>query len=173
MFLRIKSFYLRTGLDDRAQNQACRPARHAVYRDLFADHGRSRVCTPSAMTSDALKSRTGGFARRVVTLCLPLLEDPTTHLLARHLLRSGTAANANYGSAQRGRTDDEFAARLQQACDDLAEAKVWLDLLGSVTGGNATEAVGALRTEAEDLAKLLAGACRTARSRRTEDAIGR
>ena len=117
------------------------------------------------MTSETLKSRTEAFARRIVTLCLPLLEDAKTHLLARHLLRSGTAANANYGSAQRGRTDDEFAARLQQSCDDIVEAKVWLDLLGSVSDGNANEAVGALRTEAEDLAKLLTGACRTARSR--------
>jgi four helix bundle protein len=173
MCLRIKSFYLRTGPDDREQESACLTARPSVYRHLDDDRRRSPVCTPSNMTSETLTSRTEAFARRIVTLCLPLLDDARTHLLARHLLRSGTGANANYGSAQRGRTNNEFAARLQQACDDIAEARDWIDVLRSVSGEHATEELGALRTEAEDLGKLLTVACRAARASRVEDAIGR
>ena len=173
MCLRIESFYLRTGPDDREQESACLTGGPSVYRHLDEDRRRSRVCTPSDMTSETLKSRTEAFARRIVTLCLPLLEDARTHLLARHLLRSGTAANANYGSAQRARTHDECASRLQQACEDIVEAKDWIDLLRSVSRENGTEEVRALRTEAEALGTLLTVACRAARATKVEDAIGR
>lgn len=114
------------------------------------------------MAPELLEARTGAFARRIVTLCLPMLEDARTRDVARELLRSGTAANANYGSAQRGRSHDEFTFRLGQACDDIAEAREWIDLLQGVRILPAEE-IETLRNEAEELRKILTSAYLTAR----------
>ena len=116
------------------------------------------------MTPEILKTRIGAFARRIVTLCLPMLEDARTRDVARELLRSGTAANANYGSAQRGRSHDEFTARLGQACEDIAEAQDWLELLWGARGVTTTEEILALRMEADELTKILTRAYRAARA---------
>lgn len=114
------------------------------------------------MTPEALQARTEMFARRIVTLCLPMLGDARTNEVARHLLRAGTGVNANYRSAQRGRSHDEVIARLGNACDDLSEAKAWLDLLRSVCGCGAKDEIEALRGEAGELASTLGSACRSA-----------
>lgn len=125
------------------------------------------------MTSEILKTRTEAFARRIVTLCLPMLEDARSRDLAYQLLRSGTAANANYGSAQRGRSHDEFTFRLGQACDDIAEAREWIDLLQGARILPAEE-IETLRSEAEELMKILTSAYLTAKAPGREiDAPGR
>jgi hypothetical protein len=62
------------------------------------------------MTPKEMKDRTGRFSNRIIAFCTPLLENRGTNEIADQLLRSGTAVDANYGSAQRGRSNDEFIA---------------------------------------------------------------
>lgn len=91
-----------------------------------------------------------------------MLDDARTRELARNLLRSGTAAHADYVSAQRGRSHDEFTARLGHACEDIAEAKGWLDVLLGMRAWLESGEVEALQTEAEELTRILECAYRTA-----------
>jgi four helix bundle protein len=115
-----------------------------------------------AMTPQELRNRTAAFARAIVTFCLPLLKRAETADTARQLLRSGTAVDSNYRSAQCGRSHDEFTARIGQVLDDATEARGWLELLHDtrlVTNASLT----CLLDEARQLTKIFAKSYRTAK----------
>src|SRR5918994_393484 len=84
------------------------------------------------MTPAELKVRTERLADAIVALCAPLLDMPRARALADQLLRSGTALDANYGSAQRARSNREFVSKLGQALDDASESLGWLRRLSGL-----------------------------------------
>ena len=118
------------------------------------------------MTPKELKDRTDVFSKRVVTFCTPLLVNPRTNELADQLLRSGTAVDANYGSAQRGRSNKEFIAKLGQALDDASESVGWLSKLEHQGVVPKTEAMEWLMKEADELTRILARSYATADANR-------
>ena len=120
------------------------------------------------MTPKELKNRTEVFSNRVVTFCTPLLLDPRTNELADQLLRSGTAVDANYGSAQRGRSNKEFIAKLGQVLDDASESVGWLSKLEHQGVVPKTEAMEWLMKEADELTRILARSYATAEANRNK-----
>jgi len=115
------------------------------------------------MTPRELKDRTALFARRVVEFCAPLFDRPATRSIADQLLRSGTAVDANYGSAQCGRSPSEFVARLGLAVDDVNEAKGWLELMRDSRVVGDSEELQWLTIEALELTKILVSSYGTAK----------
>jgi len=115
------------------------------------------------MTPRELKDRTALFARRVVEFCAPLFDRPATKSIADQLLRSGTAVDANYGSAQCGRSPSEFVARLGLAVDDVNEAKGWLELMRDSRVVGDSEELQWLTIEALELTKILVSSYGTAK----------
>jgi four helix bundle protein len=87
------------------------------------------MCIAPFMKPSELKKRTAEFARRIVPFCTPLLHKPKTANAADQLLRSGTAVDANYGSAQCGRSRKEFRSKIGQVLDDAQESLGWLRLM--------------------------------------------
>ncbi|HXG54392.1 MAG TPA: four helix bundle protein [Vicinamibacterales bacterium] len=117
------------------------------------------------MTPKELKARTEEFSKSIITFCAPLLDGVRTRDMARQLLRSGTAVDANYGSAQRGRSHDEFTARLGIVFDESSEAKGWLDLMQRSALIGETEAFRSLQRESAELTRIFAVSYRTARAK--------
>ena len=119
------------------------------------------------MSPKELKDRTALFARRVVEFCTPLFDRAATKSIADQLLRSGTAVNANYGSAQCGRSPGEFVARLGLAVDDVNEAKGWLELIRDTGVAGDSEELQWLVIESLELTKILV--CSYGTAKRNEE----
>jgi four helix bundle protein len=115
------------------------------------------------MSPKELKERTARFARDVTEFCTPLLEVRRAAIIADQLLRAGTAVNANYGSAQCGRSNDEFVAKLGQVVDDANESTGWLELLRDTSVVETTEQLERLVQESLELTKIFARSYNTAK----------
>ena len=120
------------------------------------------------MTPKALKERTEVFADKIIAFCTPLLDDRKTNEMADQLLRSGTAVDSNYGSAQRGRSNDEFIAKLGQVLDDASESRGWLEKLEKSTLVPETDLLKWLLQESDELTRIFAKSYNTARRNRGE-----
>jgi four helix bundle protein len=107
------------------------------------------------MTPKDLKARTEEFSRCIVRFCTPLFEDRRATDIARQLLRSGTAVDSNYGSAQRGRSHKEFTSRLGTVYDDASESYGWLDLL-KTSVAPASDLLTFLHRESDELTRIFA-----------------
>ena len=88
--------------------------------------------------------------------------------LARQLLRSGTAVDSNYGSAQRARSHREFTSRIGVVFDEASESFGWLQLL-EPTEHARNEQFRWLLGEAEELTRIFNKAYETARAKEEED----
>ena len=81
------------------------------------------------MRMEGLRDRTKQFALRVVRLFASLPPMPTTDVIGKQLLRSGTSVAANFREASRARSSAEFAAKLGIVEQELDETQLWLELL--------------------------------------------
>ena len=115
------------------------------------------------MSPKEMKDRTALFARRVVEFCAPLFDRAATRSIADQLLRAGTAVDANYGSAQCGRSPGEFVARLGLAVDDVNEAKGWIELVRDAGVVADSEELQWLVIESLELTKILVSSYGTAK----------
>lgn len=115
------------------------------------------------MSPQELKERTAQFARDITEFCTPLLDVRRAAVIADQLLRSGIAVNANYGSAQCGRSNDEFVAKLGQVVDDANETTGWLELLRDTSVIETTEELQRLARESLELTKIFARSYNTAK----------
>ena len=118
------------------------------------------------MTPKELKARTDVFSRKIIAFCTPLLEARKTGAIADQLLRSGTAVDANYGSAQEGRSNDEFIAKLGQVLDDASESRGWLEKLRDSDLVQKTDLLHWLAKEADELTRIFAASYNTAKDNR-------
>jgi four helix bundle protein len=87
--------------------------------------------------ADALRARTKQFATRVIKFVRTLPRDPATDAVGRQLAKSGPSVSANYHSAGRSRSRDEFIARLGVVVDEADESVHWLTVIkdaGVATG---------------------------------------
>jgi four helix bundle protein len=118
------------------------------------------------MTPKELKNRTDVFSRRIIDYCTPLLSRIETNEVADQLLRAGTAVDANYGSAQRARSNDEFIAKLGLALDDASESRGWSEKL---LGSKLVPVTGELQwlvKESDELTRIFATSYQTAKENR-------
>jgi four helix bundle protein len=111
-----------------------------------------------------LKARTARFARVVVEFCAPLFDKAVTRDIAGQLLRSGTAVDANYGSAQCARSPAEFVAKVGLAMDDANESKGWVELLRDSSVVADSEELQWLAKESLELTKILVKSYGTAKA---------
>jgi four helix bundle protein len=125
-------------------------------------HGPST--TPSK--ADDLAARLNRFAIRVVKFARALQRDPVHDVIARQLVKSGTGQSANYHSARRGRSRDEFIAKLGVAAEEADETEHWFAVKsgsGIVAGAPALEELATLSDESRQLRAILVASLRTAR----------
>jgi len=104
--------------------------------------------------------RTGEFALAVLRFCRTLPPTDEAQEAARQLRRAATGLRSNYRSARKGRSRDEFAAKLGIASEEADECVDWLEYLRD--GGIREDQT--LLQEANELSKIMSTAYRTAKS---------
>ncbi|PYL16330.1 MAG: four helix bundle protein [Verrucomicrobia bacterium] len=97
-----------------------------------------------------LRERTKDFALRIMRMFSSLPKTTEAQTLGKQVLRSGTAAGANYREAYRGRSKAEFISKCGDSLRELEETGYWLELL---VDGKIVEPtkLPALRQECDEL----------------------
>jgi four helix bundle protein len=111
------------------------------------------------------------FATRVVKFARALPGDAPTQVIAKQLTKSGTSESANYHAARRGRSRDEFIAKLAVAAEEADETANWLTLIADAHIVSTTRGIRELdwlSDESRQLRAILVAAVRTARANRSK-----
>ena len=103
------------------------------------------------------------FALNIVAVCRHLMNEKKEYILAKQLLRSGTSIGANTEEAIGGQSRKDFVAKLSIAYKEARETHYWIRLL---TQSNSLEHEQAseLRTQCEELMKILGSILKTTKS---------
>ena len=114
------------------------------------------------MKENDLKQRTKNFALRVILMTEALPKTRAADVIARQLLRSSTSVAANYRSACRGRSKNEFIAKLGVVEEECDESSFWMELIEEAALLPAAK-LKALRQEADELTAIAVSSIRTAK----------
>lgn len=76
--------------------------------------------------------------------------------------------DSNYGSAQRGRSNDEFIAKIGQVLDDASESRGWLEKLYASKLVPVTASLEWLLKESDELTRIFASSLQTAKENRAK-----
>lgn len=101
-----------------------------------------------------LLDRTKAFAIRVVRFCSSLPKSFEAQVLARQLLRTGTAVGALYREAMQANSRPTLVSQVDLARRKLDQTAYWLDLLAEGGIVEPSQVYG-LRTEAYELKAML------------------
>lgn len=106
------------------------------------------------MKENVLKTKSFGFAIRVVKLYKYLKEEHNEFILSQQVTRSGTAIGALIREAEDGESLKDFAHKLNISLKEANEVKYWLDLLFATEFITKTK-YDSINTDCEELLKLL------------------
>ena len=119
---------------------------------------------PMSEQSEALKRRTMRFALDVCKLLKQLPWDEPEPTVKRQLARSSTGVAFNYRAACRGRSHDEFTAKIGVVAEEADESQGWLEFIVDAKL-IASKEVGRLFQEATELSAIFSASVGTARSK--------
>ena len=117
------------------------------------------------MNADELKARTKEFAVRIVKLVSALPKTIEGRAIANQIVRSGTSVAANYRSACRARSRNEFIAKIGVVLEEADETLLWLELIVAAKMLSAAR-VDPLLKEADELVAIMAATRKSAITRR-------
>ena len=120
--------------------------------------------TGTISSPEDLRRRTKEFALRVIKLFRALPKTEEARVLGRQILRSGTAVAANYRSACRARSRDDFISKIGITVEEADETAFWLELLvdANIVKKDRMEN---LLVEADELVRIFQASRTTAKSR--------
>jgi four helix bundle protein len=81
------------------------------------------------MNPEELKTRTRGFALRIIRLAESLPEAPAAKVIRNQLLRCGSSVGANYRAACRARSKADFVSKMGIVEEEADETIYWMELL--------------------------------------------
>jgi four helix bundle protein len=81
------------------------------------------------MKDNLIKDKSFAFAVRIVKLCQYLNQEKREFVLAKQVLRSGTAIGALIREAEHGESRADFVHKLAIALKEANETHYWLELL--------------------------------------------
>ena len=113
-----------------------------------------------------LRQRTKQFALRIIKLYLAVPSKGVGFVLGPQLLKAGTSVGAHYREACRAKSNADFISKIEGALKELEETSYWLELL-SDGGVVPSKRLVSLRTEAEELTKILVTVVKKVKGRRT------
>ena len=120
--------------------------------------------TGAISSPEDLRRRTKEFALRVIKLFRALPKTEEARVLGRQILRSGTAAAANYRSACRARSRADFISKIGITVEEADETAFWLELLIDA-GIVKRDRLENLLVEANELVRIFQASRTTAKSR--------
>ena len=109
-----------------------------------------------------LQGRTKAFALRLMRLVDALPNKPSSWVVGKQVLKSGTSIGANYHEACRARSKAEFTAVIGTVSKEAAETVFWLELLME-SGIVREELLEPLLKEARELSAIFTSSYNTAR----------
>lgn len=116
------------------------------------------------MKESPLREKSMAFAVRIVALARALREERKEFALADQVLRSGTSIGANLAEAAFAPSRKDFLNKCKIALKECSETRFWLDLF--VRSEILPESrLSDLRTECEELRKMLSATCKTTEER--------
>ncbi|HEY8227393.1 MAG TPA: four helix bundle protein [Pyrinomonadaceae bacterium] len=113
-----------------------------------------------------LRHRTKQFALRIIKLYLAVPSKGVGFVLGPQLLKAGTSVGAHYREACRAKSNADFISKIEGALQELEETSYWLELLAE-GGVVPSRRLLSLRTEAEELTKILVTVVRRVKLRRS------
>jgi four helix bundle protein len=114
------------------------------------------------MTKDEMIKRTKAFAVAAVTLVRTLPIDVATVVMARQLVKSGSAVGANYRGSCRAKSRADFISKMTTVEEEADETLFWLEMLVE-TNTVRKDAVAELLDESEQLLRIIVASIKTAR----------
>lgn len=111
-----------------------------------------------------LEERTLGFAVAVVRFVATFPQSQASWVVARQLVKSGTAIGANYREANRSESRDDFIHKTALVLKEASETDYWLELCTRTETGEPNERAR-LCQEARELLAIFTTINRNAKGR--------
>ena len=102
------------------------------------------------------------FASDIVRISAKLTATPEGKHIASQILRSGTAAAANYGEARGAESRKDFIHKLRIVLKELNETAIWLQL-SAKSSLLPAEMISRILAENRELCRIIAASIKTAR----------
>lgn len=113
--------------------------------------------------AEQLKNRTKQFAMAVLKFTPQLSNTEEGRVIARQLIRSASSVGANYRASCRSRSKKEFVAKLGIVVEEIDESLFWFEIVEETERCH-EPTIMKLKTEAEELLRVLAASYKTARA---------
>jgi four helix bundle protein len=81
------------------------------------------------MDNNVIKTKSRQFTVKIVQLYKHLSNNKKEIVMSEKLLRAGTSIGANLAKAECAATKNGFVAKIQEALEECAEARYWLEIL--------------------------------------------
>jgi four helix bundle protein len=120
------------------------------------------MSTPISKANE-LEKRLISFAAAIVGLSSKLPRTPQGRHICDQILRSGTAAAANYGEARGAESRADFVHKLRVVFKELNETTIWLEVIAE-SSLISPENIVAIVAENRELCRIVGASIRTARS---------
>jgi four helix bundle protein len=117
------------------------------------------------MNKNVVRDKSFAFALRVVKLAKYLQSETKEFVLSKQVLRSGTAIGALVREAEHAESKADFTHKMNIALKEANETLYWLELLHQ-SEYITEQSFASIRTDSEELVKLLASIVKTSRERR-------
>ena len=117
----------------------------------------------SASKANDLEKRLISFAAAIVSLSSKLPKTPQGRHICGQILRSGTAAAANYGEARGAESRADFIHKLKVVFKELNETTIWLEVI-TQSSLLSPENIVAIVAENRELCRIIAASIKTARA---------
>ena len=116
-----------------------------------------------ASKANQLERQLISFGAAILALSGKLPTTPQGRHICGQILRSATAAAANYGEARGAESRADFIHQLKVVFKELNETTIWLEMIGE-SRLLPTETIVAIVAETRELCRIIAASIKTARS---------
>jgi len=117
----------------------------------------------TASKANDLEKRLISFASAIVSLSSKLPRTPQGRHICDQILRSGTAAAANYGEARGAESRADFIHKLKIVSKELNETTIRLEITAQ-SSLLSPETIAAIVAENRELCRIIAASIKTARA---------
>lgn len=117
---------------------------------------------PFLEKENIIKTKSYGFAIRIVNLYKILVEEKKEYILAKQLLRAGTSIGALVRESEHAESKADFIHKLSVALKEANESEYWLDILYD-TNFISSQIHKSITKDNKELLKLLTAIIKTSK----------
>lgn len=114
--------------------------------------------TEKEMFIEKMKNRTKKFSVDVIQFCDSLKNNKASSVITYQLVKSATSTGANYRSACRARSKNEFFSKICIVVEEVDESVFWLEVIKDASLSNEDKKLEKLLIEAIEITKIMSKA---------------